>query len=571
MEPVSPVRVTHEIRDAQPENSPWPHVYKPSGAEGQFNLPPVVPPKPRPIMLEADLDQIKDGTREAILALITLSHRPPWPMIDVADFPSTRVLSLCVNSYFRHFHGTFPILHQSAFRAAAPADVSPLLLLSVAAIGAMYSRENLADLAVPLNQLARRIIRYLREKDEHAMFDVTVVQAWLLQCIFGLFCGSRMLYLDAELNRGGLVTAARRMHLLRPSLSYVDEYRKRNPTTTPEELARATVADEERRRLGWGIYLYDAQLSSLLNIASHFSLGEIDMFLPNDDNWSSAAPDSSSQLTPAQQPVNFRQALNALLSRGKLMQHLSSFSFSLIAHTLFRLCVDACAFDSILSPTWTPSDSPYRPVFPPHIQHNPQELLEQLSAECQTISLMPNALIVSVSALAHVGRIQFTWPRFLDNVKVAAGKSGTETSKSQARTWLSGHMAEDPVRTRSIIVHAGRLNALLLRFRFDSLSEMIWTFDLALTFWAMLRFGSSVVKTSVQSPRTIITWSESDELERYIHHGGSMLFQGLGDLVELDAAKVLAVFEERLEAMPWGIAQRFRHVLMNLDGEEDET
>jgi hypothetical protein len=35
------------------------------------------------------------------------------------------------------------------------------------------------------------------------MFETSVTQAWLLQSVFGLFCGSRMLYHHAEISRGG--------------------------------------------------------------------------------------------------------------------------------------------------------------------------------------------------------------------------------------------------------------------------------------------------------------------------------------------------------------------------------
>lgn len=98
---------------------------------------------------------------------------------------------------------------------------------------------------------------------------------------------------------------------------------------------------------------------------------------------------------------------------------------------------------------------------------NPQQLLDQLSIYCHGLSHMPNSLIVSVSALSHLAHIQFTWPAFLNNIKVAAGKSGTEESKADARSWLRTHIADDPMGARSILVHAGQLSALLLRFTFE--------------------------------------------------------------------------------------------------------
>lgn len=190
--------------------------------------------------------------REAMLSLVGISHKPHWPDIDVTAFPSTQTLTVCINLYFRHFHDTLPILRRPTFRVA---DAAPVLLLAMAAIGAMYSRDGLSGLAIAMNELARRAIAYMRENNRQAMFDTSIVQAWLLQSIFGLFCGSRMLYQHAEISRGGLVTAARRMHLLRPSLTFVEELQRRKETATLEELRKACADDEERRRLGWGIYV----------------------------------------------------------------------------------------------------------------------------------------------------------------------------------------------------------------------------------------------------------------------------------------------------------------------------
>jgi hypothetical protein len=191
------------------------------------------------------------------------------------------------------------------------------------------------------------------------MFETSIVQAWLLQSVFGLFCGSRMLYQHAEISRGGLVTAARRMHLLRPSLSFVEELKRRRETTTPEELYRACAEDGERRRLGWGIYvsgvrpsshvagpplttpqLYDAQISCLLNISPLFSIGEVSVPLPTDEeSWNAAMStpnlNQSLEVEPAESP-NFRRLLDSLLSTGKLLQPLNPFGFSLVAHTLYR-------------------------------------------------------------------------------------------------------------------------------------------------------------------------------------------------------------------------------------------
>lgn len=186
------------------------------------------------------------------MSLVNTTNNHNWPVVDVALLPSTRTLSLCINLYFRHFHDTLPILRRIDLRTD---ETPPILLLAMAAIGAMYSRDKYGGLAIALNELARRVIIYTREHDQRAMFDTTLAQASLLQSIFGLFCGSRMLYQHAEISRGSLVTAARRMHLLRPSLSFVKELQRREGEFSEEELQKAQADDDERRNLGWGIYV----------------------------------------------------------------------------------------------------------------------------------------------------------------------------------------------------------------------------------------------------------------------------------------------------------------------------
>ncbi|KFY26674.1 hypothetical protein V493_03945 [Pseudogymnoascus sp. VKM F-4281 (FW-2241)] len=428
-------------RDSQPADSPWPHVYKPNTADSQLNLPSILQ-RSRPTLRGTHFDRVGDSTREAMLSLISISHQPQWPVVDVAAFPSTQTLSVCINLYFQHFHETLPIFRRSTFRIA---ETAPVLLLAMTAIGAMYSRDGLTGLAVAMNELTRRSISFMRESDRRVMFDMSIIKAWLLQSIFGLFCGSRMLYQHAEISRGGLVTAARRMHLLRPSLSFVEEIERRRVTATSEELRQACADDEERRRLGWGIYLYDMQISCLLNIAPLFSVGEVNMPLPSSEEiWN--------------------------------------------------------------APTFNTSF---------------ESELESTGAVGPTVGVV----LFSV---------------------------------------MYAQLAYYQLNARSILVHAGQLSALLMRFTFDTPSESVWMFDAALTFWAIIKFGIGLGSSLAAQNRTTVTWSGSNEVDGWIQNGGPVSFQGIGDLAELSVSRVLSVFSERLENMPWGIADRFRHVLVNL-------
>ncbi|KAM3498320.1 hypothetical protein MY10362_008355 [Beauveria mimosiformis] len=267
--------------------------------------------------------------------------------------------------------------------------------------------------------------------------------ATLLQSMFGLFCGSRMLYQHAEMSRGSLVTAARTMHLLRPGLSFVQELQKGSGTPTQKQMELATAADDERRSLGWGIYLYDTQISALLNIPPLFSISEINVPLPADLNA------TSNLQSTTESPPSFRAVLDTLLS------------------------TDAAAVEAIFTSTQSPGDSRYRLDFPATFKHAP--------------------------------------------------------------------------------------------------AETVLCLDVALTFWAALKFSTNLGGVggggTRQKPFSIF-WSNCDDASEWVKHGGAVYFQGLGELGELTSAKSLAIFRQRMDIMSWGLAERFKHVLLNLEQEE---
>jgi hypothetical protein len=93
-----------------------------------------------------------------MITLIEHSHRAVWRAVDVGNFPSAQTLTICVNLYHRHFHDWLPILEKATFSIS---EAPPLLLMSMSAIGAMYSRDGLQRLGVALNELVRRGVLFI--------------------------------------------------------------------------------------------------------------------------------------------------------------------------------------------------------------------------------------------------------------------------------------------------------------------------------------------------------------------------------------------------------------------------
>ncbi len=171
------------------------------------------------------------------------------------------------------------------------------------------------------------------------MFEVKLNQAHLLQTYFAFYCGSPRAFHQAELSHGALVVACKRMHLLRPGISAVDDYRASNVVIDPHELYRRHKEDVTRAMLGWGIYvgrihsianalLLDTQLAALLNIPAHLSIAELDAPFPTTD-WIAQAW--------TEQPLpTFADVIDAFLTHGSATCSLDDFGYSLIAYTMYR-------------------------------------------------------------------------------------------------------------------------------------------------------------------------------------------------------------------------------------------
>ncbi|GAA5903962.1 hypothetical protein JCM8208_001741 [Rhodotorula glutinis] len=507
-----------------PTATPWPHVYQPVAPVGPLSLP-TVPNPPPPLVFEQPGATITTEVRAAMLQLLAASHTSPWAGISLESFPSASVLSICLKLYLSRFHSHFPILDPVSLETASS---SPLLLLSCAAIGAMY-RADFEGLGIALNELVRRQTLWMREQDPRASFELEVIQAWLLSSISGLFCGSRKLYQHAEHARGGLATAARRMMLLRETRTCVDELCSRT-TPEPDELVAAQREDELRLRCGWGIFVFDSLVASLLHLQPVMSIEEVaaSTYLPSE----SFTPEQPSQ-------VRFRATLATLLTDGRIEQPLTPFSTVVVQLTLYR---------------------------------NPQELLDRIGSAWHHSSINATSLHVMATALSFHAALQFSCGEFLSQAKVCAGKYGGDRA-ARARAWVRDKAEKDPVAVRRVLARALQLNALLVRHRFDTPSETIWLADSALAVWAILTFAGRPLfdpPTALQVVTTI-KWNDAGPAtEAWIQCGGPLsLRSGLGEYGTATPGSVLRKFSEHLEDLPWGLSRKYRAVLLQLSQEDE--
>lgn len=97
--------------------------------------------------------------------------------------------------------------------------------------------------------------------------------------------------------------------------------------------------------------------------------------------------------------------------------------------------------------------------------------------------------------------------------------------------------------------------------------ELVWLFDAALCMWAVLELGEMHDGDLAVS----ISWTATPALDAWIENGaGAVAIQGLGRVPGLAAESVLQAAADRLEVISWGLAARYRRVLLGLISQEGQ-
>ncbi|CAK7228811.1 hypothetical protein SBRCBS47491_007034 [Sporothrix bragantina] len=177
---------TGDLPNGSPEESAWPTVYyQPNTPVDPVDLPTVTRPSsptsrvPTAALLSTfaagsgtpssstgggslmtSSASINAQARMSMQVLAAYAHRPVWPLPDLANFPSIPSLTACVNCYLAHFAAWLPIV-DSPRRSFRVDKAAPVLLMAMAAIGAVYASGGLEKLAFPIDELVRRQIVYI--------------------------------------------------------------------------------------------------------------------------------------------------------------------------------------------------------------------------------------------------------------------------------------------------------------------------------------------------------------------------------------------------------------------------
>ncbi|KAH0365957.1 hypothetical protein KCU65_g5755, partial [Aureobasidium melanogenum] len=193
------------------------------------------------------------------------------------NIPCLEVLNAFLSQFVRNFLPQAPVLHYPTFEVNGKCPDH--LLMIMIAIGAVYcKRKHVRRFTIVLQDLARCHLHMAITADDVLLKDADTVYSSALICYAGIWCGNKRAFEIAESLRGNVVAWARRL----------SESTSVTPTTQSDEqgLWLQWVRDESLKRLRWTVYMFDCQISSLMNTPPSMSQSEVfDWDCPCDDEY----------------------------------------------------------------------------------------------------------------------------------------------------------------------------------------------------------------------------------------------------------------------------------------------
>lgn len=289
------------------------------------------------------------------------------------NLPHTKDLQRYVDAYIRFFHPHLPFLHLPTLRLDPSyhgngqngSHGREYLVLSMAAVGALYEFEQQA--AGELFDAAKKTVEIFIEERRKAAVSaaanglhttssqaadtpVWLVQAMLLNVIFGLQCGDRMAGEVAQNHVSTLVQLARAANLTRPtSMPSANSYNQEDADIQMSDLELSSfggslgsdgwcglgikveadenvewsnwVLAEERKRTLFAVHFLSSLLVAAHNQDPKLVNNEIRLDLPcSEEFWTAPSASAWSKhggfIAASQSAPNFANALNGLLSAG---------------------------------------------------------------------------------------------------------------------------------------------------------------------------------------------------------------------------------------------------------------
>ncbi|CAO1628599.1 unnamed protein product [Sympodiomycopsis kandeliae] len=517
--------------------------------------------------------RVSEHSREQLLAYLRQSCQHQWSLYSFesppSDFFTCSQMETLVSLFFRKFHPYAPILHSATLEIE---NIPPVLFLIIIGVGLVFYaseieasspnisikaltklRKNTSVLSVAFAEIVRMGAIHAFEADQRGFFNIPINQAWVLQQMFAIASGDKRLYKIAERNRGGCVTAVRRLGAFHTHALRIDGTTLRDKDAQSlEQIWRAWREREARSRLGWFVFVYDQMFSLYLDLSPMLLHTEMSSPFPADDalwsapsarEWASRFSAKAESSEGCKKPT-LLETLRRLLQPGRFSNstlRLNRLEAYILSITLYRIRWDS----SKRSILWeddsyvdnpvneqgrTTQDSHRQPFCRGSLDGAAANALTEF-AEAAATSTTPHnavhdaarsdpvavALSIDVQLIRLISDLHFAGPPALfDKLKDAAGRSGLASSVAHdAGRWLRAWMQKpsNAFAKRTILLASAKVFDLVrTTHRTTSLKRealaaqshicIISIFHAALVMWGYVKFGrlSGGESTRQQSP-----------------------------------------------------------------------
>lgn len=316
---------------------------------------------------------ISEHSRKQLLTYLQQCCRHPWSLYSFENpsdtFLTCTQMETLIALFFRKYHPYVPVLHPPTFDVTQAPPVLSLVMLAVGLV--FYAaevqscvpnlkkkslarlRRSTSVLSLAFSETVRMGVIHAFEADQRGFFNIPINQAWVIQQLFAIASGDKRLYKVAERNRGGLVTAVRRLGVLHTSELRIDASTLRQKDEASLAQTWKAWKDREARiRLGWFVFVYDQLFSLYLDLSPMLLHTEITSQFPTDEalwsaptaqEWSTRYVAKASTSAPPQKRA-FLNTLRRLLHPGRFSGpplRLNRLEAYILSITLYRIRWDS--------------------------------------------------------------------------------------------------------------------------------------------------------------------------------------------------------------------------------------
>ncbi len=218
------------------------------------------------------------SSRDRILSIVLSQLKHPISAA-VHSFPSTEFLDSLIRYYM-----TAPLstasswIHRAGFR---PRKACPELLLAMAGAGAVLTPDaSLRKLGFAMEEVVRLQLPGVFEEDNQRIYDLELLQAYLLYLEVGLWSGNNRKIELSDAFRQPLITMVRRRGMFHHSAYPAISVNSDDTGDSLHEKWREWIGQESYKRLAFHLLRLDAELSMALLTNPVLSYAEVCLPLP---------------------------------------------------------------------------------------------------------------------------------------------------------------------------------------------------------------------------------------------------------------------------------------------------